>query len=160
MSLSLLCVQLFACFAPGLRIRVAIDDVAVLHEGLAATPQPLQGQTLLEAGIRRLVARREVPEQRIPSLDGLRVLLLAVQTFADPVLRIVGKLGAGIGPQVILETADREVVVAPGVVGVGLAVELTRRGDGAAARGARGRRRASRRRGRLTDAGLRSRRGD
>ena len=70
----------------------------------------------------------KVLEQRVPGLDRLGVHLLAVEALADPVLRVVGEVGAGVGAQVLGEALHREVVVAARVVGVGLAVELARRG--------------------------------
>src|SRR5512144_2284237 len=113
-----------------LRVGVAVHHVAVLDERLALAAEPLERHALLHPAVRELVARRVVLEERVPGLDGLLVHLLRVQALADPVLGIVGEVGVGVVPDVLREALDGEVVVAARVVGVGLAVELARGGDG------------------------------
>src|SRR4030042_3191397 len=125
-----------------LRVGEAVPHVTVLDEGLALAAEPLERHALLHPAVRELVARRVVLEEGFPALDGLFVHLLRVQALADPVLRIVGEVGAGVVPDVLGEALDGEVVVSPRVVGVGLAVELAggggRGGGGGPRRGGRG----------------------
>src|SRR3990172_8084517 len=114
--------------AGGRGARVAVDHVAVLDQRLAAAPQPLEGHALLDPPVRKLVARRVVPEEDVPPLDRLRVQLLAVEALPDPVLRVVGEVGTRVALDVGGKALYREIVVSAGEVGVGLAVELARSG--------------------------------
>src|SRR6185503_5655483 len=121
-------VEFLARLAAGFRVREALGHEPVLEQGLAAPAQPFEGHALLEARVGDLVARRVLAEQLVPGLDRLRVLLLRVLAFADPVLRVVAEVGVGVVAQVVRVLLDGEVVVAAGVVGIGLGVELTRSG--------------------------------
>src|SRR4029079_6357464 len=118
--------DLVARLAGRLGVGVAVDHEAVLEERVAPPAQPLESHALLEPRVRRRVTGRVLPEEVIPGLNGLGKLLLRVQALADPVLRVVGELRVGVVAQVLLVALDGQVVVAAGVVGVGLAVELAR----------------------------------
>src|SRR5688572_33353783 len=83
------------------RVRIAIRDRAVLDEGLAPAAQPLEGRPLLVARVGDLVGVGVAAEQLVPGRERLGVLLLRVEAFTDPVLRVVGQVGVRVGAQVL-----------------------------------------------------------